>query len=636
MAGEESRRFSCKILLLAVILCSAALFYLGYRYDNKYTYPRHPAGGGITVLDKARYEKRPFLYLLDGWEFYAGRLLIPEEIPAYTPDTFLYIGQYGGFDLGNPDAPRHGSATYRMSVYVDEEPQDYALELPEIFSRWRIWVNGKLVQSVGMDDAKPRPESWMAVFEASGKIEIVVAVSDESGLYSGMVYPPAFGSPEAVGKMLAVRLLIHGGAAAAALIIGILCLLVGLGFRFARPYGELALLCLCFTFYSAYPIIQALGLRNGMWTLLERFCQYAMLSAVLRLQGKLCALPKRLHYSICGIGALVCLGILAQPFASMERAGSYYVFGSFLAGYKWLVAIYLLGAGAWSVWKKKPNSQALMAGLCVFGAGLVVERLFPLYEPVLLGWPVELGGFILMLTATGILWRDTVLIYQDSLVIQEEKRLADVQLAARKEYALLQQEYVSSTRQLLHETRGHFAIIRHHAERGEAAKLIAYVDRLLGSDGTGSPMVYTGHELLDAILTLQFRRARELGIYVEYDFDGIPADLPMPDPDIASIIMNLLDNAAEGCQRLGPCEEKWMELCMVYAEENLVITCGNSAPPPSGGGFATSKADQRGHGYGLSILREIAERYGGELEIEREEDCFVATMHMKLNLSITL
>ena len=131
------------LLLAAVLLVSAVYFWLCWRYDNKYTRPRPAAKMGVVQLDMDWYEGAPFFYLADNWSFYRDRLLSPDELSGAIPDAYLYIGQYGGFDLGDPEADPHGRATYRTVILTDGTEREYALELTEIFSRWRLWVNGR-------------------------------------------------------------------------------------------------------------------------------------------------------------------------------------------------------------------------------------------------------------------------------------------------------------------------------------------------------------------------------------------------------------------------------------------------------------------------------------------------------------
>ena len=604
-------------LLLALALCASCLACrICYRYDNKYTAPRPQANMGVTRLDMDWYDGHPLFYLADGWSFYQDKLLTPEELPGQTPDAYFYVGRYGGFDLGDPNADPHGRGTYRAVVLLDGAPRQYALELTPISSRWRLWINGELVQSVGMgDENAPAPARTMVTFAASDRIEIVAAVADDDGYYSGMLYPPALGSPQAVGQVLSARLLLHGAAAALALALALVCLLAGSLLRFARPYRALSLLCLCLAGATAGPVFQAFGLD---WTGSpgQRACYYGIFLALLWTVGRACELPRRVRRCAAGVGIAVCAAVLLQPLVPVTRAGALFAFSAALGWYKILTALFLLSAGAWALKKGKRGSAALLTGGVIFAGALLMDRLFPVYEPIYGGWFVELAGWALLPVIGGAALKDTVALYRQDAALRTE-------LAVRSEHARLQQDYVRATRERLHESRSHLALISHYLDQGEQGKLRAYLDNLLRGAG-GASHQYTGNPLVDAVLTDALARAEAAGTAVELDAPPLPAALPYGDADLTSLLLNLLDNALEAAARLPEAAGRWVLLRVEQEGGGLRISCVNAAPPPSE--EATSKADKAAHGFGLPLLRRIAGAYGGSVAVDRGPDCCRVTI----------
>ena len=610
---------SLPLLLALALAVSCLACWLCWRYDNKYTAPRPVAEAGVTRLNMAWYDEHPLLYLADGWAFYRDELLSPADLPGRDPDAFFYLGRYGGFDLGDPEAAPHGQGTYRALLLLDGKPRQYALELTPVFSRWRLWVNGELVQSVGMGDAAPPdPARTMAVFTAADSIEIVAAVADDAGYYSGMVYPPALGSPRAVGETASARLLLHGIACALALALALVCSVAGGLLRFARPYRALALLCLCLAGTTAGPVCQAFGLG---WTGSpgQRACYYGLFLALVWTVGRVCGLSRPIQRWAAGVGLAACAAVLLQPLVPVARAGTLFAFSALLGGYKLLCALWLLAVSAWAVKKGKRGSAALLAGGAVFAGALLMDRLLPVYEPILGGWFAELAGWaILALTGGAALW-DTAALSRSDAALRTE-------LAVRAEHARLQQDYVRATRERLHESCSRLTLISHYLDRGEGDKLRAYLDQLLPPPGE-SARQYTGNPLVDAVLSAELAKAAGEGTAVELDLPPLPGALPYADADLTSLLMNLLDNALEAAARLPDPEERWVLLRMELPEEGLRIECINAAPAPQGAG--TSKADWRAHGFGLPLLRRIAGTYGGTVAVDRLEDCcrVAVTLH---------
>ena len=607
-------------LLLTLALCASCLACrLCYRYDNKYTAPRPQANMGVTRLDMDWYDGHPLFYLADGWSFYQDKLLTPEELPGQTPDAYFYVGRYGGFDLGDPNADPHGRGTYRAVVLLDGAPRQYALELTPISSRWRLWINGELVQSVGMgDENAPAPARTMVTFAASDRIEIVAAVADDDGYYSGMLYPPALGSPQAVGQVLSTRLLLHGAAVTLALALALVCLLTGSLLRFARPYRALSLLCLCLAGATAGPLFQAFGLG---WTGSpgQRACYYGIFLALLWTVGRVCGLPRRVRRCAAGVGIAVCAAVLLQPLIPVTRAGTLFAFSTLLGGYKVLCALWLLAVSAWALKSGKPGSAALLTGGVVFAGALLMDRLLPVYEPIYGGWFVELAGWALLLLIGGAALKDTVALYRKDAALRTE-------LAVRSEHARLQQDYVRATREHLHESRSRLALISHYLDQGEQGKLRAYLDELLQPTG-GASHQYTGNPLVDAVLTTELSKAEAEGTAVELDAPPLPAKLPYEDEHLTSLLFNLLDNALEANARLPEGEDRWVLLRVEREGGGLQISCINAAPAPEGA--ATSKADPAAHGFGLPLLRRIAEEYGGTVLFDRGPDCCSVTVTLQ-------
>ena len=280
---------SLLFLLTVSVAVSCLIQFLCYRYDNKYTYTRPQSEKGLIRLNMEWYDNAPFFYPVEDWAFYDGKLLTPEDIAAHTPDDYFYIGRYGGLNRNDDTSSAAGRATYHMVIETDETPRAFSVELSGVYDRHRLWVNGELLQSVGYEEDMPTVRSGSIVtFTAAERIELVVAVESEgSGFYSGMVYPPAIGSPDAVSHIAYLRLVLHTSACAASLLVCVMCLILAMGRRFHTPYGYLALLALCFCGLTAWPFYQEWGWMSGflVW---ERVCYYGIFLSLILIQNRIC------------------------------------------------------------------------------------------------------------------------------------------------------------------------------------------------------------------------------------------------------------------------------------------------------------------------------------------------------------
>lgn len=186
-----------------------AFFYLLYSCNNKYTTKENKAIQGILYADG---NEDTVYYLSGEWEYYPDVLLTP-QMHRENRDTFyrryISIGEYGGMDMGNGKKSPFGSGTYRLLAVFPEEKQTYGIVLDEVFSAYRLYVNGELTGEMGNPDPEnfeARIQNRMFTFESGGLTEIMIAVTDKNAPYSGIQYVPILGKPFQVNLRRGARL----------------------------------------------------------------------------------------------------------------------------------------------------------------------------------------------------------------------------------------------------------------------------------------------------------------------------------------------------------------------------------------------------------------------------------------------
>lgn len=144
---------------------------------------------------------------------------------------------------------------------------------------------------------------------------------------------------------------------------------------------------------------------------------------------------------------------------------------------------------------------------------------------------------------------------------------------------------------------------------------------------------YTPNVAVNAIVQDAAGRARSAGI----EFDAIvsvPEKLGIPDEDICTLLMNLLDNAAEAASLVPPGSKKFIKLRMSVRDGFLAVWCANSydgtLPTDDRGRIITRKSPADNHGFGLAQMTSVAERYGSILDISRTQTTFTVQTALKL------
>lgn len=114
----------------------------------------------------------------------------------------------------------------------------------------------------------------------------------------------------------------------------------------------------------------------------------------------------------------------------------------------------------------------------------------------------------------------------------------------------------------------------------------------------------------------------------------VPKDLPIPDEDLCTLLMNLLDNALEGASRTPEGREKAIWFQMKAAGSFLPVLCENTfdgkVMTDGHGKPQTTKPDPAVHGFGIEQMRAVAEKYGSILDISWTEERFTVQTALQL------
>ena len=102
----------------------------------------------------------------------------------------------------------------------------------------------------------------------------------------------------------------------------------------------------------------------------------------------------------------------------------------------------------------------------------------------------------------------------------------------------------------------------------------------------------------------------------------VPDNIGVDNVDLSIIIGNLLDNAMEACEKL-PEDDRFVRIFINVKNEHLYMSFTNSAGKKKekiGGRFLSSKGEN--HGFGLSRVDSLVEKYGGYLTRASEDGGF--------------
>lgn len=239
-----------------------------------------------------------------------------------------------------------------------------------------------------------------------------------------------------------------------------------------------------------------------------------------------------------------------------------------------------------------------------------------------------LVSFVLLLIALlsfiGLLWTVTVLARQRKL--EQQEQLYEVNRAYYQ--ALEQQQF--EVRRMRHDMANNLQILRTLPEEEKNG----YIEELIRLPVMRNSISYCENQVINAVMNVKTTLMEQANVKLSQSL-SVPEGGNIEKSDLCALFANALDNAIEACGKL-PQEQR--EIILTARAEKGLLACRISNPW-NGDGTAnpkrdipvTSKPDKALHGYGLRSIREIAERYQGQMEIETANRRFTLFFYLPFN-----
>lgn len=638
-----------QLITILIIVAAASILALAlYRCDNKYTKPGTQPIAGLLFMEEDDIKQTPLRFLWNGWQFYPDKLLTPQDTASLDPSRLVsvIIGEHNDFSFATKTNTPHGSGTYLLTLMLPETPHTYSIELPEIFSAYRFYVNDELLLEMGNPDTdayEAKTQNRCISFTASGTTRLLLAVSNESYIYSGLVYPPAFGDPQKVHQLQSMRLFICAITITATMLFALLSLWVSLKTYPHRQNTHIFfLLCICITALISYAVIHGF-IPTGIFPIytIELVSGYLATFLIILLHNRICAVPPLWQKLSNGIAGIFCILILLYGmFGAYVTQPVVLFFTAVIPLYKIGTAIYLLLAALFSLHQGEQPVGMLFYADIFYGVMLLWDRLLPAYEPVLGGWFQEWGSMALVAALGIILWQDVTTGYRLSLTFREEQRQMERQIRMQEEHYQQITRHVEESRRIRHDFRQHLRTIAGIADNKTA--LIDYINKIDSVNEAARPESYFHNLAVDSLLYHYVSSAREKGYDITVRVEG-PSALPIPDEiSFCTILGNLMENALEACERQQPGADSkepqpvfasqkvsgcFIHLFIRWQNQNIRLLLENSFDgtlTPTRSGYLSRKHE--GEGVGVVSIRRLTENLGGTVEFLPEGNTFQAML----------
>lgn len=358
-----------------------------------------------------------------------------------------------------------------------------------------------------------------------------------------------------------------------------------------------------------------LGFHNSLINIISTIIGMFIIAAVH--EG---TLKKKILHTVMCFGVSCAMDMLAG-FALMEAPSSsnYVLFSSFLS----VVMFYAFVVILRNIYRKRNREE--FSGQWVFLLLIVLMSIcvaYVLLNDNEISRVTALTVIIVMIAVNLILYYfytsmlDRYIFMQDNVLLREQIAIYESELRANVE----QDRQVQALR---HDMKHHIREIYSLADKNTDTDIIRYLDEMSDSMDNIEKVASTGNSVFDGILNYYAQKINQEMNNVNFSVIlKIPTDLEISSFDMNVILGNLLDNAMENVSgEVG--QELQIEAVLEYIEGLLRIEVVNTFAGnvnKDGERFISHKG--QGHGFGLSNVKKITEKYSGYMMIENESNRF--------------
>lgn len=214
----------------------------------------------------------------------------------------------------------------------------------------------------------------------------------------------------------------------------------------------------------------------------------------------------------------------------------------------------------------------------------------------------------------------------DATEIREKQARMEQQFAFQEQKYEQASQSFKSISSVIHDTNKHLVYLNECIERQDFDEAKQYIGTAIEHIDRSYKRINTGFLPVDALVSNALNIAEANNITFKSDIKIEKERINIERYDLCVALGNLLDNAVEACKKVSNPDDRIISVSIVTGDNSMVIHIENSAERMKEIDFKTDKKDKLLHGYGISNVKAISEKYGGVFTIERRESSCEATL----------
>lgn len=294
-----------------------------------------------------------------------------------------------------------------------------------------------------------------------------------------------------------------------------------------------------------------------------------------------------------------------------------------------LAALLVMGAVRWRKenWFYRVFTPLAFAGIVMSWTVEIIQWKGMVWQQIVENLSSGQVHYLFTHTIPGVVIAALITAVAEAVKAELGRRAEQQLMEQRKELTMASYENLRRQHEevmmMRHDMLRHFHTLHDMADDD---KRTAYLAELIGQNQKIRPVVESGNEMMDIILNGKLSAAIDAGIRVEIPHVAAPTSLPLSDPDLCGLIMNIVDNAITAASKAA---EPYLLLKIHERDGFLGIVCENSFDPQASEQEAKKETVPK-HGLGLKIVRGIVEKYSGVITEKNEGDLFIVKIVIPL------
>lgn len=186
--------------------------------------------------------------------------------------------------------------------------------------------------------------------------------------------------------------------------------------------------------------------------------------------------------------------------------------------------------------------------------------------------------------------------------------------------------YTKNISKIQHDFNRHLGTIRSLTNKNQHESVSDYINDLIEEVGSYNHGFNTGNIVVDSILNYELQSLPKDEVDLTLDISDIPIELEIKDYELTVILSNIIRNAVEAIENV---DKKSIHIQIDYDRGILFVRVVNSFDGIVVGNsksLRTRKKQGEIHGLGLGNVKEIVERYDGDIRPVFDESVFEVEM----------